>query len=55
MFFAKQLHKAMHGIGTSDADLIRVIVSRSEVLEILFWQLHLAADLCTPKYYKLIA
>lgn len=30
-YFASRLHKSMAGIGTNDKQLIRVIISRSEV------------------------
>ena len=30
-YFAKALHKAMKGLGTSDTTLIRVVVTRAEV------------------------
>jgi len=37
-YFAKQLHNAMKGLGTRDKDLIRVIVSRSEIDLVLISQ-----------------
>ena len=35
-YFAEKLYKSMKGVGTDDETLVRVIVSRSEVMLSLF-------------------
>ena len=35
-YFARELHEAMAGLGTKDDDLIRLLVTRSEVNKLYF-------------------
>lgn len=36
MYFAERLYKGMRGAGTKDTRIIRIIISRSEVIEVSY-------------------